>query len=339
MKQIVSLIENVSRAWFMSRAFVLFFSAFLFLSSAPLDFVVLPSFAVEQQKVVARVNNRTITEAELERAIDTYIPPGTYHGNIGSRKRDEYRKPALDLLIENELLYQEAAARGMEIGKEEVNAIVEETKKRYADKNSFERALKAAGITLDEFREILRKNELIKKMLKVTVADKSRYSDKDLEAYFDANKEKFIRPEGFRIRHILVALPPSAGDTEKEQIKKKAGDILARARSGQDFAGLAYAYSEDAYRIKGGNLGFVHKGRLEPVVEETALKLAVGEVGLAESGYGYHIIKLEEKEPAEQLSFSDVKDSLRKELESKRYKETKEALLKALREKATIIIY
>lgn len=312
----------------------------LFLSALPLLWAS-PLWAAEPQQtsVVARVNGVSITEAELDRAIDTFVPPGAYHGGVAAQKRDEYRKQALALLLENELLYQEAKARGLAVKDKAIDAAVEETKKRYKDNAAFKRALKATGITLDEFRKILRRNELIRTVLRLEVEEKSRYSEKDLEDYFSANRDKFVRPEGFRLRHILLIIPPTATDAEKAEIRKKADDLFKRAKAGEDFAALASAYSQDAYRIKGGDLGFVHKGRLDPVVEETAFKLAVGEVGMGESIYGYHIVKLEEKKPAEQLNFADVKDSLKKELEAKRYRETKEALLKTLREKAKIEIY
>lgn len=312
----------------------LLFSALLPLSASPLS-------AAEDKEagVVARVNGVAITEAEFQRGVDSFVPPGLYHGNMATQKRDEFRKQALDLLVENELLYQEATARGMAVKTGAVDAVVEETKKKYKDSKSFQRALKATGITLAEFRKIVERNELIRTVLRAEVVEKSHYPDKELEDYFTANREKFMRPEGFRVRHILINIPPNATDAEKAEIRKKADEILRKAKAGEDFASLASSYSEDAYRIKGGDLGVVHKGMLEPAVEELALKLAVGQVEKAESIYGIHIIKLEEKKPAEQLSFSDVQTSLRKELESKRYAERRAAFLKALRQKAKIEIY
>lgn len=294
----------------------------------------------EQQKIVARVNGAPITEEELEGAIDTYIPPGAFHGNIGGQKREEYIKPALEQLIEKELLFQEAKVRGMAVNDRDIDKIVKDAEKRFEDKKGFDRALKASGLTLNEYREILKKDELIKKILKVEIEEKSRYSDKELEEYYNTNKSKFFRPEGFRIRHIFLKISPTALEKEKKEIKEKAKGLVKKAKAGEDFSGLAYKYSEEPYRVKGGDLGWVHKGRLEPAIEEAALKLKIGEVsGLIETISGYHIVKLEDKRPAEQLNFSDVKDSLRKELESKRYKEIKEIFMKKLEGKAKIEIY
>jgi peptidyl-prolyl cis-trans isomerase C len=306
-------------------------------------FTVCPSslFAAEDKGtgVVAKVNGVEITETEFQRGLDSFVPPGLYHGTMATQKRDQFRKQALDLLVENELLYQEAKARGMKIETAVVDAAVEETKKKYKDRKAFERALKATGITLDEFREMVERNELIRKILRAEVVEKSNYTDKELEAYYAANKERFMRPEGFRVRHILINIPPTATDAEKAEIRKKGDDIFAKAKAGEDFGSLASTYSEDAYRIKGGDLGVVHKGMLEPAVEELALKMKPGEVGKTESIYGIHIIKLEEKKPAEQLGFADVQSSLRKDLESKRYAEQRAAFLKTLRDKAKIEVY
>lgn len=293
-----------------------------------------------EQKPVAMVNGTPITEAELEKAIDTYIPSGAYHGSVGIDKRGEYRERALNLLIENELLYQDAKAQELTVDKKDVERIVEETKKRYKGEKDFEKALKSAGLTLDEFRKTVKRNELIKKLVKEKIEETTKYSDKELEDYYNANKGKFLRPEGFRVKHILIKVPPTATEEERKEIKNRATDILRKAKAGEDFSELASKYSEDAYRVKGGDLGWVHQGRLEKPIEEAVLKLKVGEIsGLIETIFGYHIIKLEEKKLEEQLGFSEVRDSLKRELEPKRYNEVREKFLKTLKDKAKIEIY
>jgi peptidyl-prolyl cis-trans isomerase C len=296
------------------------------------------SAAEEQQKAVARVNGMPITELQLEQAIDVYVPPGTFHSGAG-QKRDQYRKPALDLLIERELLYQEAKAKGVKVTSKDVDRALAEVKKKYKDKNAFDAALRYSGLSLDEYKAILKRNEYIEKLQRLEVDDQAKYSDEALEAYYDANKDKFLKPEAFKIRHILLKVPPTAGDAEKREIREKADSLLKKINEGEDFGDLAYKNSQDDYRVKGGDLGWVHKGRLDPAVEEAAFKLNVGESTIVETMYGYHMVKLEGKKPAEQLSFSDVKDSLRKDLESKKQKELKEALMARLKEKAKIQIY
>jgi len=296
--------------------------------------------AAEQQKVVARVNGTPITEAELQKGLDAYIRQSTYHKNVTEDIRREKRQPALDFVIELELLYQEAKARGMTVTESEIEKVLKEKKEKFKDKKAFDKALNAEGMTIDDFRRLLRKGELIRKISRTEIEEKAKYSDKELEDYYSANKEKYIKPEGFKLRHIFVKASPDTGDNGDDGQLNKAKDILKMAQEGKDFSELAYDYSEDAYRVKGGDIGWVHIGRMEPAIEEAALKLKVGEISeLIVTESGFHIIKLEEKKPAEQSSFSEVKVSLRKRLESKRYKETREAFIKSLKDKAKIEIY
>jgi len=298
------------------------------------------SYAAEEQKVAARVNGVPITEEELEKATDAYIKKVTYHGDLKEEKREEYKKTVLDRLIEKELFYQEAKARGMTVKEGDIDEIIKEVENKFKDKKDFDRALKALKMTLTGYREMLTRNELIKKIERVEIEEKCRYSDKELEDYYNANKEKFVRPESFRIRHILIAVTSTATDEETKVIKDKAMDVLKRAKAGEAWAELAYNYSNDPYRVKGGDLGWVHKGRLEPEIEDVAFKLKVGEISeIIETTDGYHIVKLEDKRQTEQSSFADVKDSLKKKLEAKRYKEVREAFIDGLKAKAVIKIY
>jgi peptidyl-prolyl cis-trans isomerase C len=229
--------------------------------------------------------------------------------------------------------------KGVKVTSKDVDRALTEVKAKYKDKKAFDAALRYSGLSLDEYKAILKRNEYIEKLQRLEVDDQAKYSDEALEAYYDTNKDKFLKPEAFKIRHILLKVPPTAGDAEKREIKEKADSLLKKINEGEDFGDLAYKNSQDDYRVKGGDLGWVHKGRLDPAVEEAAFKLNVGESTIVETMYGYHIVKLEGKKPAEQLSFSDVKDSLRKDLESKKQKELKEALMARLKEKAKIQIY
>lgn len=164
--------------------------------------------------------------------------------------------------------------------------------------------------------------------LKQEVEQKVQVSDEDAKNYYEANKEQLKEPEKFRARHILV-------DTEAE-----ANDILARLKAGEDFTALAKEKSKDPSKEQGGDLGFFSRGQLVPEFEQTALGLEIGQTsGAVKSQFGYHIIKLEEKQPAKERSFEEVKDSIKQMLLSSKQKERFEALLKELRAKNKVVIH
>ena len=93
-----------------------------------------------------------------------------------------------------------------------------------------------------------------------------------------------------------------------KRVKNKAEEILSELKAGKDFAKLAKEFSSDPSREKGGDMGFIHKGRLEPYVEDIAYSLKVGEISdVLQTIYGYHIIKLEERKPPQNPQFSKIK--------------------------------
>ncbi|KAF0146384.1 MAG: peptidyl-prolyl cis-trans isomerase C [Nitrospirae bacterium] len=292
-----------------------------------------------EKKIAASVNGENISEAEVQMAVNRLMPAGSFHGRLSDERTEQLRKSAVDSLIEKELLYQEGKRLGISVKKSEVKEIFNKNKEAFKKKKDFYSALEKMGLTEDSYRRLIEKELISRKFIKQEVEDKIRLSEANLEDYYNKNKGKFVSPDRIRVREMSINVSPTATQAEREEKKKQAEDLLKRVKAGEDFAALAYKYSEDDYRMKAGDLGLSHKGRLMQELEEAAYRLNIGEVsGLIETIYGYHIIRLEEKKPEEQLDFAGVKDSLKKELEGKRYKEAREALIKALKEKAVISI-
>lgn len=123
----------------------------------------------------------------------------------------------------------------------------------------------------------------------------------------------------------------------KEEAKTRAEEILARLKEGGDFASIAYESSDDPYRVKGGDLGYVHKGRMQPELEEAAFNTKVGEImGPVEAGEGFYIIRVEDHKQEKQFSFDEMKDRIKREIERKRREDKRREWLSALRSKAKI---
>jgi peptidyl-prolyl cis-trans isomerase D len=98
-----------------------------------------------------------------------------------------------------------------------------------------------------------------------------------------------------------------------DEIRKKAEDVLKQARKGTKFDDLAKKYSEDpGSKDKGGDLGWLVQGQTVPEFEKAAFSLQPGQVSdLVKTQYGFHIIKVLEKETAHTKPFDEVKDSIR----------------------------
>ena len=100
---------------------------------------------------------------------------------------------------------------------------------------------------------------------------------------------------------------------EVEEIKAKAEDVLKQAKKGGKFEDLAKKYSEDpGTKDKGGDLGWITQGQTVPEFEKVAFSLPKGEISdLVKTQYGFHIIKVLDKETAHTKTFDEVKDQIR----------------------------
>jgi peptidyl-prolyl cis-trans isomerase D len=136
--------------------------------------------------------------------------------------------------------------------------------------------------------------------------------DSVLELQYKANIQQYEVPSQVHVQHILFK---TVGQTDAlvEETKKKAEDVLKQAKRGSKFDELAKKYSEDpGSKDKGGDLGWIRQGQTVPEFEKTAFSLAPGQISdLVRTQYGFHIIKVLEKQNAHTKSFEEVKDSIR----------------------------
>jgi len=287
----------------------------------------LPLVAIAGAQTVAVVNGVAITQRQLEVAIDRLIPRATYHGGVTEEKRAEFRDQALEGLVTGELQYQDAVAKGLKPDKKAVSAELDRIRQRFSGKKEYKAALEREGMSDDALRAQIEKEVLVRQVIDKVVTVPARVSDDALREYYDQNTARYKKPEAVRLRIISV------------QDEKKAKEAMAKITAGEDFGKIAARMSEDNYRIKGGDVGFVHQGRIYPELEAVAFKMTPGSVAgpiLAEKKW--FILKLEQRQPAQQLSFSDVKETLRRDLEQKRSTELMDAWMNQLRAKAKIEI-
>jgi peptidyl-prolyl cis-trans isomerase D len=136
-------------------------------------------------------------------------------------------------------------------------------------------------------------------------------SEEEIEAHYQQNLAAYSQPEKRRARHILIKT--SAADTAEDKAAKRqrAEEILAQARKGDDFAGLATIYSEDGSASKGGDLGFFSRGKMVKPFEEAVFAMQEGEISdIVETQFGYHVIKLEKISPASVKPLEEVRGDI-----------------------------
>jgi peptidyl-prolyl cis-trans isomerase D len=155
------------------------------------------------------------------------------------------------------------------------------------------------------------------KALRVRAADipEPQISDAELRAFYDRNLSRYQVDERVRASHIVL-MTMGKSEEEVKQIEAKANEVLKKVKAGEDFAALAKQYSEDpGNKDKGGDLGWVVHGQMVPGFEKATFALQPGQISdVVKTEYGYHIIKVHERDTAHMQSFDEVKDQIRQEL-------------------------
>jgi peptidyl-prolyl cis-trans isomerase D len=162
-----------------------------------------------------------------------------------------------------------------------------------------------------------------------------------LKQQYQANIQQYQVPNQVHVQHILFK---TVGETDAlvEETKKKAEDVLKQARKGAKFEELAKKYSEDpGSKDKGGDLGWIRQGQTVPEFEKAAFSLAPGQISdLVRTQYGFHIIKVLEKQTAHTKPFEEVMGSLRTQAllnqAEKQANDTADQLSRAIRQSSKI---
>lgn len=294
-------------------------------------------FAAETAKVVVTVNDVALTEGDLSEEIQRILPKESgYHSGVTPEKMKEIRVKALAALVDKELQYQDALVKGLKLSDDALDEEFNKFKQRF--KGDFSKQMADAGFNKSSLKRLLERRILNDKIKLQMVDQKVNVNDEKARDYYESNKSKYMKPQEFVARHILVKIDPSANDEERAKRKEKAESILKKLKDGADFAELAEKESDDMSRIKGGALKTFHLGQTEPKFEDAVKKMKPGEIsGLVETIYGLHIIKLEEMREPRQLQFDELKEKIRASLREQEEKSLYQQWMGELKAKAKIV--
>ncbi len=303
--------------------------------------------------VMATVNGRKIERAEVDKYYNnqTAGSPQT----PGQEQGDSLRLSILKQLIDNEILMQRAEKLGLLATDDEVNSKLAEIKSPFSQEE-FDKRLKDRGITLDDFKRDLRRSITVDKVLNKEVTSKINITDADITSYYDQHKAEFnlIEPQ-YHLAQIVVTTQPnpqikSPNKAQNDaEARKKIQMVENRLDSGEDFATVAMAFSEQPETSQnGGDLGFVPESSLkgDRMAYEAINRLKPGQytppMPVADPNshqiYGYRVVKLISKEAAGQRELQDprVQQAIREQLRDRREQLLKAAYYDVIHDEAKI---
>lgn len=278
---------------------------------------------VEKVAPLILINDQEITTAEFlaefEKSLQKDQP-------LSGVEREELQRSFLVQLIDRELIHGEARRLAITLTDADVETELQGYRQDYPG-TSFETMLQGRGLTLQSWREELKENLTMEKLLDQAVYSRVSVTDMEVAAYFEANRDQFDRPAQVRARQIVVA------------VEGEGQEVLGLLRQGQPFAEVAAKYSLSPDAQQGGDLGFFARGEMPPVFDEIVFDLPVNRLSdLVKSEYGYHVFLVVEKRKAARLSKQEATEAILSVLEGRKKEEVYLGWLQDLRARAVIAV-
>jgi parvulin-like peptidyl-prolyl isomerase len=294
-------------------------------------------------KPVVRVNGTVLTDRDLLREMYAIFPYAKQHNGFPKAQEATIRQGALEMIIFEELVYQEAERRKLSIPAAQLNNAETEFRKQFHSPDEYRQYMQAE---MRGSREVLRqqitRSLLIEEILKAEVDDKSAITLAEVRAYYDKNPKRFQAGESFNIQSISILPPQKATPEIIEKNRKRAEDALRQAkatRTYDEFGLLAEKISEDDFRVNMGDHKAVGVDKLPPQIVKVAQNMQAGQIsGVVQIGNAFTIFRLNAHDPARKQPFAEVKADLRTELGKSKYERLRSNLAKQLRGKAKIEI-
>jgi len=292
-------------------------------------------------KPVARVNGAVLTDRDLLREMYAIFPYARQHNGFPKAQEAAIRQGALEMIIFEELVYQEAVRRKLTIPAEKLNRAEAEFRKQFNSPDEYQQYLQSEMHgSPQKVREGIRRSLLIEQVLKTDVGDKSGISVAELKAYYEKNAAKYTQPESFTFQSISIVPPLKPTAAQAKEAQKAAEDALRQAKatkSYQDFGLLAEKISQDDFRVNMGDHKVVGRDKLPPQVLKALAAIQPGQItGLIQIESAYTIIRLNAHTAAHKQSLEEVKSDLKVELQKEKYEKLRSGLAKQLRAKAKI---
>ncbi len=284
------------------------------------------------------IGSETISKPELNRQLNLQVSLLKQYFASQGKPFDPYSKENAQIInqikqnviqgmITLTLLKDYAKQNNIAVTDAQVNDTLNQLQARFG-KDKFQTIVDQSGMNMNEIKNQL-KEQLIAKDVYSNLEKTVKVTDAEEKSFYDQHKAQFNVPEQVDARHILVKTKAEAEQIEKE------------LKAGKSFTMLAMEKSIDkGSAVKGGDLGFFSANEMVPAFSAAAFALKKpGQISpIVHTQFGYHVIQLVAKHPAQVRTFKDVKPELDAMLAQQDAKSAFEKLIDSLKAKTKIDI-
>jgi parvulin-like peptidyl-prolyl isomerase len=285
---------------------------------------------VEDKKIiVAKVNDVSITMHSLIGVMNRMTQSNLE--TTAAESANSIRKRALDRLILEEVIFQEAKRQGLHVEQSSIDKAVANLRKNAGGEQQFQDYLTKELLTEAELRVQVERLLLIDLVFTKEVREKVNLTDDELRKEYEREKDRFLLPERLAALDILFFL-----SLDDPASLEKANAILARLHMDKD-KDPARLTPDGTFIVR--NLDFQQEKMKEPVLYEAARKLKVGELSpVIKTRDSIHILKLTDFSPESWKPYEEVKGTVAIRLKIAMQKKRRDEWERALKQSAKIEI-
>jgi len=272
-------------------------------------------------KIVARSGDIVVSEKEAQEALaaserSAKMMFGGKMPQLTQEQKAQQRKNVIRQLVVRKLLIKKAKEAGFTATDEEVDKRLSQMFQMYGGKEKFLERVGKKGCSDEELRRDVADSIITEKYIEKEVYSKvPEPTEEEMRQWYEKHKGQFSRPEMVKVSTITIKLGPGASDDQVAKAKEKIEKIAGRLSKGESFAALAKELSQDEFASRGGDRGFVRRGRsgLGREFEDAIFALKVGQVsGPIRTKDGFCLAKVTERRQPKELSYEEARDQIKK---------------------------
>jgi peptidyl-prolyl cis-trans isomerase C len=287
---------------------------------------------------VATVDGAPIRARQLDATVEADRRRRHLGKDLSAAEWRFLKRRALERLIGRELLFQAAKRQHMKVSRRVLDEQLAAARPDFASDEVYRLYLEKAGLTEEELVRQL-EYRLLSEAYALGVTDRVEVDEADARAAHDEHSARFAVDEQVRCAHIVILVDKGASLEEREAARVRIERLRQRALEGERFETLARENSDSPFADRGGDLGFLARGRMRPAFDAVVFDTPVGGITpVFETTYGFNLVKVLERREATIPSYEEVKASLVMHLTRLRKREALQEHIDELWKNATVVI-
>ncbi len=293
------------------------------------------------EEIIVKVNDGIILRSEYERTLEQDRLELLADASLTDAEREEQlrqrEKSVLRDMIDQRLLVQKGEELGIEVQAQVLRQRDEIMRRNNIEStDEFEAwVLERTGEPAEDLMDRMRENFLSQAVLGQEVSRRVIVTRDEIEEYYEAHKDEFVRSEGVRLSQILISLE---GDGDAK--RKQAEEVHERVERGEPFAEMARRFSEDeATKELGGDIGIYRRGMLREEIESSVFGQRQGHItDILEVPNGLLILRVDQNYSEGLAELEEVQEEIRATISGPRFQPEIRQYLSELRTQSYIEI-